>query len=33
MWRPPVGLERNRAFWFALTLWFGLVGAALLQQR
>ncbi|GLT36620.1 hypothetical protein SLA2020_109870 [Shorea laevis] len=33
VWRPPVGLEKNRAFWFGLTLWFGLVGAALLQQK
>ncbi|XP_022726915.1 uncharacterized protein LOC111282897 [Durio zibethinus] len=33
VWRPPVGLEKNRAFWVALTLWFGLVGAALFLQR
>lgn len=33
VWRPPTGLEKNRAFWVALTLWFGLVGAALLLQR
>lgn len=33
VWRPPVGLEKNRAFWVALTLWFGLVGAAVLLQR
>ncbi|XVF02537.1 hypothetical protein REPUB_Repub04eG0183700 [Reevesia pubescens] len=33
VWRPPVGLEKNRAFWVALTLWFGLVGAAILLQR
>ncbi|KAL5762136.1 hypothetical protein ACOSP7_018400 [Xanthoceras sorbifolium] len=33
VWRPPAGLEKNRAFWVALTLWFGLVGAALLLQK
>ncbi|XVE92353.1 hypothetical protein REPUB_Repub01dG0089700 [Reevesia pubescens] len=33
VWRPPAGLEKNRAFWIALTLWFGLVGAALFLQR
>ncbi|EOY00623.1 Tetratricopeptide repeat-like superfamily protein [Theobroma cacao] len=33
VWRPPVGLEKNQAFWVALTLWFGLVGAALFLQR
>ncbi|EEF34474.1 conserved hypothetical protein [Ricinus communis] len=33
MWRPPVGLEKNTAFWVALTLWLGLVGAALILQR
>ncbi|KAJ0096231.1 hypothetical protein Patl1_16062 [Pistacia atlantica] len=33
VWRPPAGLEKTRAFWIALTLWFGLVGAALLIQR
>ncbi|XP_022732916.1 uncharacterized protein LOC111287025 [Durio zibethinus] len=33
MWRPPVGLEKNRAFWVALTLWFGLVGAAIFLQK
>ncbi|ESQ32830.1 hypothetical protein EUTSA_v10004491mg [Eutrema salsugineum] len=33
VWRPPVGMEKNQAFWLALTLWFGLVGAALFLQR
>ncbi|KAG2264288.1 hypothetical protein Bca4012_013802 [Brassica carinata] len=33
VWRPPVGMEKNRVFWLALTLWFGLVGVALLLQR
>lgn len=33
VWRPPIGLEKNEAFWVALTLWVGLVGAALLLQR
>ncbi|XWS69068.1 hypothetical protein CRYUN_Cryun04dG0147900 [Craigia yunnanensis] len=33
VWRPPAGLEKNRVFWVALTLWFGLVGAALFLQR
>ncbi|KAF3431203.1 hypothetical protein FNV43_RR25933 [Rhamnella rubrinervis] len=33
VWRPPIGLGKNRAFWIALTLWFGLVGAALILQR
>ncbi|XVE85150.1 hypothetical protein DITRI_Ditri17bG0068800 [Diplodiscus trichospermus] len=32
-WRPPAGLEKNRAFWVALTLWFGLVGAAIFLQK
>lgn len=32
-WKPPVGLENNRAFWAAVTLWFGLVGAALFLHR
>ncbi|XP_065876619.1 uncharacterized protein [Euphorbia lathyris] len=32
VWRPPVGLEKNTTFWVALTLWFGLVGAALFLQ-
>lgn len=32
-WKPPVGLESNPAFWGAVVLWFGLVGAALLLQR
>uniref|UniRef100_A0A803M759 Uncharacterized protein n=1 Tax=Chenopodium quinoa TaxID=63459 RepID=A0A803M759_CHEQI len=31
-WKPPV-LQDNRIFWAAVTLWFGLVGAALLLQR
>ncbi|KAI5567331.1 hypothetical protein POPTR_013G090000v4 [Populus trichocarpa] len=33
VWRPPTGLEKNRAFWFALALWMGLVGVALFLQR
>lgn len=33
VWRPPSGLEKNEAFWVALTLWVGLVGAALFLQR
>ncbi|KAE8710219.1 60S ribosomal protein L27a-3-like [Hibiscus syriacus] len=33
VWRPPVGLEKNRAFWVALTVWFGLVGAAVFLQK
>ncbi|CAH8360911.1 unnamed protein product [Eruca vesicaria subsp. sativa] len=33
VWRPPVGMEKNKVFWLSLTLWFGLVGAALLVQR
>uniref|UniRef100_A0A803L0S1 Uncharacterized protein n=1 Tax=Chenopodium quinoa TaxID=63459 RepID=A0A803L0S1_CHEQI len=32
-WKPPVDLQDNRIFWAAVTLWFGLVGAALLLQR
>lgn len=33
VWKPPVGFEKNRAFWVSLTLWIGLVGAALLLQK
>ncbi|CAL5418878.1 unnamed protein product [Camellia sinensis] len=33
VWRPPVGLENNQAFWVALTLWMGVVAAALFLQR
>ncbi|KAK8567659.1 hypothetical protein V6N13_105615 [Hibiscus sabdariffa] len=33
VWRPPVGLEKNRAFWIAVTVWFGLVGAAVFLQK
>ncbi|KAH7857664.1 hypothetical protein Vadar_015180 [Vaccinium darrowii] len=33
VWRPPIGLEKNEAFWVALSLWVGLVGAALFLQR
>lgn len=33
VWKPPVGLEKNQTFWIALTLWVGLVGAALLLQK
>ncbi|WCJ38532.1 Tetratricopeptide repeat (TPR)-like superfamily protein [Euphorbia peplus] len=32
VWRPPAGLEKNTTFWIALTLWLGLVGAALFLQ-
>ncbi|KAL2547035.1 Tetratricopeptide repeat (TPR)-like superfamily protein [Forsythia ovata] len=32
VWKPLVDLEKNQAFWVALTLWIGLVGAALLLQ-
>ncbi|CAA3020306.1 N-terminal acetyltransferase A, auxiliary subunit [Olea europaea subsp. europaea] len=32
VWKPPVDLEKNQAFWVALTLWVGLVGAALFLQ-
>ncbi|CAA3020521.1 Tetratricopeptide repeat-like superfamily, partial [Olea europaea subsp. europaea] len=30
--KPPVGLEKTQALWVALTLWIGLVGAALFLQ-
>ncbi|XP_010556335.1 PREDICTED: uncharacterized protein LOC104825662 isoform X2 [Tarenaya hassleriana] len=33
VWKPPVGLEKNRTFWLAMTLWFCLVGAAVFLQR
>ncbi|KAL7093754.1 hypothetical protein ACP275_11G059500 [Erythranthe tilingii] len=33
VWKPPVGMEKNRTFWVSLTLWMGLVGTALLLQR
>lgn len=33
VWKPPIGLEKSQAFWIALTLWIGLVGAALFIQR
>lgn len=33
VWKPPVGLGKNRAFWVGLTIWLGLVGAALFIQR
>nr|XP_023915110.1 uncharacterized protein LOC112026652 [Quercus suber] len=33
VWRPPIGLEKNGAFWAALTLWLGLVGAVIFLQR
>lgn len=33
VWKPPVGLEKNQAFWVSLTLWLGLVGAALFLHR
>ncbi|GAB4829235.1 hypothetical protein Ancab_018901 [Ancistrocladus abbreviatus] len=32
-WKPPVGLEKTQVFWAAVTLWLGLVGAALFLQR
>ncbi len=32
VWRPPVGWEKNRAFWIAFTIWLGLVGAAVFLQ-
>lgn len=32
VWRPPVGWEKNRAFWVAFTLWLGLVGATVFLQ-
>ncbi|KAH0991744.1 hypothetical protein GBA52_003227 [Prunus armeniaca] len=33
VWRPPIGLEKNQVFWISLTLWLGLVGAALFLQN
>lgn len=33
VWKPPVGLEKSQTFWIALTLWIGLVGAALFIQK
>ncbi|XP_041013149.1 uncharacterized protein LOC121256421 [Juglans microcarpa x Juglans regia] len=33
VWRPPSGVENSRPLWVALTLWLGLVGAALFLQR
>ncbi|XP_042496362.1 uncharacterized protein LOC122075408 [Macadamia integrifolia] len=33
VWRPQEGWEKNQAFWFAVTLWLGLVGVALFVQR
>ncbi|KAK6116547.1 hypothetical protein DH2020_049653 [Rehmannia glutinosa] len=33
VWKPPIGFEKNRAFWVSLTVWIGLVGAALFLQR
>ncbi|CAM8984159.1 unnamed protein product [Rhodiola kirilowii] len=30
IWRPPVGLEKSRAFYATVTLWLCLIGAALL---
>ncbi|KAL9246513.1 hypothetical protein vseg_020038 [Gypsophila vaccaria] len=32
-WKTPDGWENNRVFWAAVTLWFGLVGVAILLQR
>ncbi|KAK7361573.1 hypothetical protein VNO77_03643 [Canavalia gladiata] len=33
VWKPPVGLGKSRAFWVGLTIWLGLVGAAIFIQR
>ncbi|CAL0312993.1 unnamed protein product [Lupinus luteus] len=33
VWKPPIGLEKNQAFWVGLTIWVGLVGLALIIQR
>ncbi|XP_027346133.1 uncharacterized protein LOC113857969 [Abrus precatorius] len=33
VWKPPVGLGKSRAFWVGLTIWLGLVGAAIFSQR
>ncbi|MED6180703.1 hypothetical protein PIB30_012579 [Stylosanthes scabra] len=33
VWKPPIGLEKSRAFWIGLTVWLGLVGAALIIQK
>ncbi|XP_022151904.1 uncharacterized protein LOC111019759 isoform X1 [Momordica charantia] len=33
VWRPPIGLGKSQAFWVGLTLWMGLVAAALLLQK
>ncbi|CAK9144956.1 unnamed protein product [Ilex paraguariensis] len=33
VWRPPIGLEKNQTFWVVLSLWLGLVGAALFLQK
>lgn len=32
VWRPPKSWEKSRVFWLVLTLWVGLVGAALFLQ-
>ncbi|KAJ7943696.1 Tetratricopeptide-like helical [Quillaja saponaria] len=33
VWRPPTELGNSQTFWVALTIWLGLVGAALFLQR
>lgn len=33
VWKPPSGLEKNRALWIGLTIWLGLLGAAVFIQR
>ncbi|KAK4423873.1 hypothetical protein Salat_1970200 [Sesamum alatum] len=33
VWKPPVGLEKNRTFWASIALWIGVVGAVLFLQR
>lgn len=33
VWQPPSGLEKNQVFWVALSLWLGLLGAAVFLQR
>ncbi|MED6109104.1 hypothetical protein PIB30_030537 [Stylosanthes scabra] len=33
VWKPPIGLEKSRAFWIGLTVWLSLVGAALIIQK
>ncbi|KAG6383419.1 hypothetical protein SASPL_156824 [Salvia splendens] len=33
VWKPPVGLEKNSAFWVLLTLWIGLVAPPLSSAK